>query len=455
MAIQAVSHVGAVSGAGNETLQTQKTEKNKIRFFFLEQAEKQTDAKELAQKFFDDLNMLGTGSDFETNLKKLNKDNIVEVLGHYKKISAAQGKEESLIGAIYNEMWLSRSTPKRYVDMVFKQLELKSDELGIDNKVLKEKQQAELKSLSDSVKVNFGCGDSSKLEFFADEMVKRISIREKLIPANERKFNESYGNIKSDEYAYEYVRGIISTHHVSTSDILGNGKLDNRIKQVNYNCWAIAGLNSFLGNDELKEVVNNLIVKKDGIISVYLPVADEVYSFTEKEIVEGTRKAYCIGDGDAVAVLMAVDKYFKSIGNEDYTDSRLGSLTASKMLEILTGLPANDKFWRFENLQPQKLYSTKDMATYGVSKFVESIQNGEPYAGVFCFYDGVAAEKVSISDKNEKPEEMKLRSFHAYTIQTADENYVYLKDSNYPNSYLRIPHSSLQYVLDAAIYKYK
>ena len=164
MAVSAVKRIETVSGVGNDTLPVKNTDDKKIRFFFLEREHKQSTAKEIAQALFDDLNMLGTGKNFESNLGKLNKDNIVEVLQQYKAISASQDKEESLIGAIYNEMWFSRSTPKHYVDMIFKQLELKSEELRIDNKVLNKKQQEELASLSDSIKVNFGFANSSALE---------------------------------------------------------------------------------------------------------------------------------------------------------------------------------------------------------------------------------------------------------------------------------------------------
>ena len=455
MSVSAVKRIGTVSGVGNDTLPVKNTDDKKIRFFFLEQEAKQLTAKEIAQALFDDLNMLGTGKNFESNLGKLNKDNIVEVLQQYKAISASQDKEESLIGAIYNEMWFSRSTPKHYVDMIFKQLELKSEELRIDNNVLKEKQQAELASLSDSIKVNFGFANSSALELFADEMVKRIGIKEKLISANECKFNESSGNISADAGKYNYVKNAIVSHGVSTSDILGNGKIDNKIKQVNPNCWAIAGINAFLANKELNELLNSLVMKKDGITSVYIPEADEVYSFTEKEIVEGTKRAYCIGDGDAVALLMAVDEHFKTNRDGIYTDSRDGSLTVGKMLEILTGLPSDDKLIRFEDMQPQHLYSGNDISTYAVNQFISKISQGEPYAGVFCFYGGVKAERVSIDDENKKFGDISLSSHHVYTIQYADEDYVYLNDSNFSDSYLRIPHSSLQYALDGAIYKYR
>jgi len=453
MSVQAVNSVKGV--AVDTTKLKGANPDKKIRFFFLELDLDKTSPKNIAQSLFDDISGLGTGKEFQQHLEKLNKDNVIEVLEQYKKISAANGDEENLIEAIYSETWLSRSTPKKYTQMIFDRLEEKSNELGIDNSVLKKKFQAELNSLSSQVKTNFGWADSTNLEFFADEMSKRIGFKTKLNAAHDIKARGCAGNTAPNSYEFERIKGIVGTHEVSVSDILGNGKLDNVIKQVNPNCWALAGLNTLTRNDELKEAVNNLIYKKDGITSVYIPEADKVYSFTEKEILDGTKKAYCIGDGDAVAVLMATDKYFKSLGDEDYKDSRGGSLTIGRMLEVMTGLSDANPFSKVDDIQPQSIVSTEKIFSKGVAKFIQKLQNGEPYAGIFCFVDGVKAEKVSINETDKEPEALRLSGFHAYTIYSADENYVYLNDTNYPDSYIRIPHKSLRYTLDAAIYRYR
>lgn len=455
MSVQGINSVVATMVADENQLNNQKNAKDSSPIFINGISSPKVDAKTLAQSLVNDISGLGTGKDFLYHIEQLTKENVVDVLSHFKNITATQGKEESLLRAIYSEAWFSRSTPKKYAQMIFRQLERLSDDLGIDNTILKEKQNEELNKLSDDWKVNVGKAEPSNVEFFIDEMIKRINIRQKLLAAHSARLKECEGRTFPAKAELKRVNGIVQTWGVSTEDTLGNGKLDNPLQQVNPNCWALAGLNAFCENDEIKESINSMLLKQDGIISFYLAEADKVYSFTEAEILKGTNSAMVIGDGDAIAIMSAIDSYFKEMGSEDYTDIREGAFTIGKMFELMVGKPASTEQWSVEELKPDELVQTENISARGFETFVNKATNDKPYSGVFCLRKGVEAEKINAYDAFAKPDTIELSSRHAYSFYTADENYVYFKDSNYSDSYIRTPHKIAYHVLDAAIYRYR
>ena len=455
MSVQGINSVVATQLADEKILKIKANEDTLNSVFTVESFLPEIDAKSLAQSLVDDICGWGTGNKTLYHFEKITKDNVIEVLENFKKITASQGKEQTLLQAIYSEAWVSRSTPKKYAQMIFRQLERKSEELGIDNKILKEKQVEELNKLSDNWQVNFGIADSSKVEFFVDEMIKRINIRNKLLVANSAKVNECNGQTAPAKAELKRVNGIIESYGLNTEDTLGNGKLDNVLQQVNPNCWAIAGLNSVCENDEIKEYMNSMLLKKDGVVSFYLAAADKVYSFTEKEVLDGANKAYVIGDGDATAVILSIDKYFKESGAKDYTDSRDGAITVGKIFELLFAKTPRNEKWTVDNIRPKEFVETKNISAIAFDMFVEKATKDEPLAGIFCFRNGVNAERISSTDALAEPKAIKLSYSHAYSFYTADENYVYFKDSNYADSYIRTTRDIAYHVLDAAIYRYR
>lgn len=411
--------------------------------------------KEIAMQLYEDISGLGTSKSFENNLSLLNKDNVIEVLECYKKISESNGEPESLLTAIFSETWGSRSTPKKYTQMIFEQLENKSKELGIDNTVLSEKRDEELSKLLNDWRVNIGLADSSNVEFFVDEMAKRIEVRNKLLEAHSKKVKESSNDVLANETAVATLENICEMCDVNNIDILGNGKLDGDLKQVYENCWALATLNAMSAIPEIKESVENMLYKKDGVVSFYLAEADEVYSFTEKELVEATGKGYVLGDGDAVAMMLSVDKFFKEIEDDDCKDSRDRSIIMERMFELLTGNYADDKGWNLEDLKPQEFVSTFDVNSNSIVQMADRIRKGQAYAGIFAFAEGTKAEKISATVALSEPEQIELHPSHVYSFAASNDEYYYFKDSNDPSSYVRMPQSTLRYAFDAVIYRYR
>ena len=153
MTVKAVNDVCKVTKSTNSgTPELSKSKTLEIKF---QSGQVVKEPKEIAQQLFDDISGLGTSKALETHLFQLTKDNIIQVLEQYKAISKSQGEEESLLSAIYGEMWGSRSTPKKYTEMIFNKLYEKSAELGVKNNVLKEKQQEELNVFSICSKSRF------------------------------------------------------------------------------------------------------------------------------------------------------------------------------------------------------------------------------------------------------------------------------------------------------------
>ena len=454
MSVNSIGSINNVNVIGKIVLNAnQVSDKGEVTFNSTTQADKKP--KEIAQQLFDDISGLGTRKSFENNLSQLNKDNVIDVLEQFKKISASQGKEETLLQAIYSETWVSRSTPKKYTKMIFEQLEKKSKALGVDNTVLREKRDEELSKLLNDWRVNIGLADSSNVEFFVDEMVKRIEVRSKLLEAHSKKVKESGNEVLANETVVATLENICETCDVNNIDILGNGKLDGDLKQVHENCWALATLNAMSAIPEMKESVENMLYKEDGVISFYLAEADEVYSFTEKELVEATGEGYVLGDGDAVAIMLAVDNFFKDIEDEDCQDSRDRSNIIERMFELLTGNYADDKGWNLEDLKPQEFVSTFDVNSNTIVQMADRIQNGQAYAGIFAFAEGTKAEKISATVALSEPEQIELHPSHVYSFAASNDEYYYFKDSNDPSSYVRMPQSTLRYAFDAVIYRYR
>ena len=113
MSVNSIGSINNVNVIGKIVLNAnQVSDKGEVTFNSTTQADK--NPKEIAQQLFDDISGLGTSKALESHLSQLTKDNIIQVLEQYKTISKSQGEEESLLEAIYGEMWGSRSTPKKY-----------------------------------------------------------------------------------------------------------------------------------------------------------------------------------------------------------------------------------------------------------------------------------------------------------------------------------------------------
>ncbi|MBR5554544.1 hypothetical protein IKU74_00870 [bacterium] len=453
MTVKAVNDVCKVTKSTNSgTPELSKSRTLEIKF---QSGQVVKEPKEIAQQLFDDISGLGTSKAIESHLSQLTKDNIIQVLEQYKAISKSQGEEESLLKAIYGEMWGSRSTPKKYAEMIFNKLYEKSAELGVKNNVLKEKQLEELNALSSQFAVNLGLADCSNVEFFVDEIVKRIGIRNTLLEAHSKKVDEAGDDVFANEATVASLENICEMSEVNSIDILGNGKLDGDLKQVHENCWALATLNAFSANPEIKESIENMLYKKDGVVSFYLAEAGEVYSLTEKELVKATEEGYVLGDGDAVAILSAVDKYFKSIGDEDCQDSKNSSNTIDRMFELLLGDYCHRESFTLSDIQSGEFVRTYNVSANTIIQMADKISKGEPYAGVFTFSEDLEVEKISAYDALAEPETIKVFPSHVYSFFASDEQYYYFKDSNDPASYIRMPYQSLNSAFDAAIYRYR
>lgn len=416
------------------------------------------DAGQLARTLINDIAGLGTDKNFGTHIKQINEDNVVEVLENYKKLSKAgfgAENEETLIESIFEEFGLPLKTRKNYVSHIYKMLDKKSQKSELESNVISFESKKELNKVTQGFLPHIGVVDNKNLNFFLEQYSARLGIRKKLLAGHNEKKSIT-PNTAPDEKYLRRLKQILKQYGLNTNDALGNGKIDNAFEQLKNSCWAVSVINAFGANKETQEYLNSLIMKKNGITSVYLPEADKVYSYTENEILNATRKSIgALGDGDVTAFLMAVDEYLKESGSDTIKDVRKRN-HMDRMFEILTG--HKNKTW---HLSLKALQAGDITYKDGVwIHFKEELLTKNPNTLAVISFDknSLALNPVNgllLDTKNKPIRQVKLKSQHSYSIERSDENYVYLKDTNNPNGLLRIPHSLLDCAEGTVVYKYR
>lgn len=110
----------------------------------------------------------------------------------------------------------------------------------------------------------------------------------------------------------------------NNSDIdFGNGKFDKTTTQKTNVCWALGAINALLQTETGKKLLedNKYYDPKTGTFAIHLQEAEDnnlhdgVYLITRQEILEES-KNLAEGDGDVIAYLVAIKKYFNEV-NQD------------------------------------------------------------------------------------------------------------------------------------------
>jgi len=342
----------------------------------------------LAQKLADDIYGIGSG-DLENNIKKLNKDNIQEVLFFYKEISYKKDEE-------FGDKFLIPNT-----DLYF----LHSDIIdylngGVGNNLIA------------SIKNEWGITNKKAIEMInhiVDTVLESIDNNKTTYAQDIKRdilFHKN-DHAKLDVDIARYANRVwMQTKRFFTSK--ANGKIDTKYQQWGTgDCWLISGLTSILNQKGGKEYLENL-VKVDPITNdaiVFLPGANKSFFVRNEDIKNFTHLA--VGDGDIRAIELAIDQYIKELAYnykaDYYSDGKRIDIDGNSLETIFNILLNNshkidlgDKNWYKEDIAA--IVALQDPLN-------SSVMNNSK-----CF-------KVLIPS-------------HAYSILKTDEEFLYLYDPN-------------------------
>ena len=161
-----------------------------------------------------------------------------------------------------------------------------------------------------------------------DYMIRNIKKRLEINKANKEQgekslqiLREPYDRTKLEDSVQNFLEANEVSKPSSKRKVdLGNGKFDKPATQKTNVCWALAGINTLLTTEEGKELLesNCYYDKQSGVFAIHLQEAennnlhDGIYIITPEDIIAESGEL-AEGEGDAVAYLIAVRRYFDEV----------------------------------------------------------------------------------------------------------------------------------------------
>lgn len=161
-----------------------------------------------------------------------------------------------------------------------------------------------------------------------DYMIRSIKKRLEINKANKEQgekslqiLREPYDRTKLEDSVQNFLEANEVSKPSSKRKVdLGNGKFDKPATQKTNVCWALAGINTLLTTEEGKELLesNCYYDKQSGVFAIHLQEAennnlhDGIYIITPEDIIAESGEL-AEGEGDAVAYLIAVRRYFDEV----------------------------------------------------------------------------------------------------------------------------------------------
>ena len=344
-----------------------------------------------------------TGKNLDKYLNKLNKNNIEEMLAKYESISG-----NSLISDIFTERGLNSELRAKYVKQIIDTW-LDARETKYVKKI--DNFRDAFYKLIEKEKDGFSPMSTKKIEF----LMKQIEDKQKV----ECVF------IRSEEY--ETAR-------------IANGTINNDFSQgTEGDCWLISAIKSITTNPIAKQILEDQIsVDKNGNVTIDLKFVGKKYTFTKDEIEK--RNDLSEGDMDVRAIEMAVEKYFEEesltfdIRSFFVEENALYGNSLNRAFEILLG-----KSGGIINR------TTYKFVTDGL---IESIKQGECLALVSAA--SLINDESDFTVKDEKGSNYKLYCNHAYTVKSADDEFVYIINPWDTSTTLMVPKEQFKSFFDSA-----
>ena len=364
-------------------------------------------------------------ADLDKPIKKIKPSNVVDVLQNYKYKSDEKntyfGKKidnESLFEAILDEATISNDKKKEYINHIknslIKRVEQEGGNAEYIGKIFGE--------IIDKILENkWPLQDATELDIIFFEFTNIIEHLYTMNKVNSVEKNSRLEVALKNLYNYAREQGL------NTSDLFGNGKLDNNAKQMTGNCVLHAEINAMLVTDKGRQYLNNLVVKDTsyngtGNITVYLPGAKKngvpkenpgYFTYTTRELANRILET-SIGDGDLTAIVCAIEDCKKQIsGNNNSTSVESTSdISTNEILFIQDKKHINFNKSDFQDFK--KLFEEQNHA------ITSNVLSGQVVKG---YRDGA---------------EYTLLDQHAYAVINVLEDKVLLKESNDPNSIIEV-----------------
>jgi len=309
-----------------------------------------------------------TGKNIKEHVKKINKDNVQEVLESYTKKT---GKDkESLISAILNEKGLSAKDRAEMVMHIENALLDKYESMGVYVADIRQSLKKEIEYQRDRM----GSMDTSLIDKLNQKLEDRLN---------------------SNKYPH-------STHDTKPAD----GKVNEVTYQGNTgDCWLLASINAIAKSPKGREILNkSLKVNPDGSVTVHLQGVNKTYTFSKAELEGSTELS--TGDMDVRALEKAVERYMMEEEHDDINGNR--SIIA---YQVLLGKSKMD-LRGLDDLWDRKI---------GISESYREKIN-DPNTICTASIQGKFPDDVAFTTKDGE----KIYAGHAYSVVRADDKYVYL-----------------------------
>ena len=410
----------------------------------------------------------------EPSIKKINENNIIEVLDAYKKKSDKKNSvlgvkydNETLIEAILDEN-ISNDEKKKFINHIKEALAKRAIKLSGNTEYIGKVFES---VIDETLEEQWPLQDHKNLDKVCSDFIKVIKNLEKMNQLNNDKKSKSETSL----LYLKNLEAIAELLNINSSDLLGNGNLDNSAVQMTGNCLLHSKINALLTTDKGRQCLNNLIVKdkSTGNITVFLPGAEQLnvpvenpgyFTYSPAEIAQRILKT-SMGDGDMTALTCAIedarklasgDKNATSVGNStDISIEELLFLQKSKFLKIDSKNSALYKSYRQEwknfieecrELNDEE-YARKAEIEY--NKTLERLKHYDDWTGLkerfesenYAFTVGVHAGQVIKGFREGK--EITLLDNHSYAVVGIDEMSAILVESNSPESPIKVSREEL------------
>ena len=274
--------------------------------------------------------------------------------------------------------------------------------------------------------------DSSNIDYnFSVKLVAKglnINKENQTLAEESLKFLEKPYNRKIlKKSVKKYIKEHPVQNKIETKDIdLGNGKFDKNATQKTNVCWALAGINALMTTKEGQKLLETNIYfdENTGIYGIHFEEAeknglhDGVYIITPEDLSEYGNKLSS-GEGDANAVLIALDKYFEEVRNNPELTSKMeASKSSVRNLEV-----GNYGFRLFEILTGGKAAQYSD---FRAIMYKEQVQNGIGNGAPAC----ISYEDLFDSIKNARGVFVLSIAGHAISVVGTRDNNLLVQESN-------------------------
>lgn len=366
---------------------------------------------------------------YDSIMQDITSSNVSRVLYLYEEMNEDGG----LIDSIFQETTLSKEQRGELAEHILICL-IENERLFHDNLYTDDLIREFNKLIEDEVNSSSKIMDASGVNKIVDE----ISMR-------------GYYNVKyrfDDEYKENFKF---------------NGSIDADFSQGNIgDCWFLASIESIVSSPKGLDILNNNIkIINDDMVEVTLKGAGKTYIVSKDEIVNRAG-VYSEGDGDVVALEIAMEKYFREtdINSEGTIEEGGFPYYAFQALLGDSGSVyfAKPDWFDFSTVHKDwNSYSDYDLGITHLkkksqyNKIIEKVQEPDFICTVAHskkLYDD--STSIGITAFNEEGNSVDLFYNHAYSVINSDDDFVYIVNPWDTSSTLKLTHEDFMQAFNRA-----